>query len=73
MLPLIAVLVVHGAARVPVTVVVVLVALALTGAAGARLGGAPALRPTIRTLIGGGLALAATWSIGLLVGASGIA
>jgi VIT1/CCC1 family predicted Fe2+/Mn2+ transporter len=72
-LPLIAVLVVHGAARVPVTVVVVLIALALTGAAGARLGGAPALRPTIRTLIGGSLALAATWSIGLLVGTTGIA
>ncbi len=72
-LPLIAVLVVQGAPRVPVTVVVVLIALALTGAAGARLGGAPALRPTIRTLIGGSLALAATWSIGLLVGTTGIA
>jgi VIT1/CCC1 family predicted Fe2+/Mn2+ transporter len=72
-LPLVAVLVAHGAARVPMTVVVVLAALALTGAAGARLGGAPALRPTVRTLIGGGLALAATWSIGLLLGTTGIA
>ena len=72
-LPLIAVLMVQGAARVPVTVLVVLVALALTGAAGARLGGAPALRPTVRTLVGGGLALAATWSIGLLLGTTGIA
>jgi VIT1/CCC1 family predicted Fe2+/Mn2+ transporter len=72
-LPLIAVLAASGAARVPITVLVVLVALALTGAAGARLGGAPALRPTIRTLVGGSLALAATWSIGLLLGATGIA
>ena len=72
-LPLVAVLVAHGAARVPITVLVVLVALALTGAAGARLGGAPALRPTVRTLVGGGLALAATWSIGLLLGTTGIA
>ena len=72
-LPLIAVLVAQGAARVPVTVVVVLAALALTGAAGARLGGAPAARPTVRTLVGGGLALAATWSIGLLLGTTGIA
>jgi VIT1/CCC1 family predicted Fe2+/Mn2+ transporter len=72
-LPLLAVTAAHGAVRVPTTVVVVLVALALTGAAGARLGGAPALRPTVRTLIGGGLALAATWSIGLLLGITGIA
>lgn len=72
-LPLIAVLAAQGAARVPITVLVVLIALALTGAAGARLGGAPALRPTIRTLVGGSLALAATWSIGLLVGATGLA
>ena len=72
-LPLIAVLAAHGAVRVPITVLVVLAALALTGAAGARLGGAPALRPTLRTLVGGGLALAATWSIGLLLGTTGIA
>jgi VIT1/CCC1 family predicted Fe2+/Mn2+ transporter len=72
-LPLIAILVVQGAARVPITVLVVLVALALTGAAGARLGGAPALKPTLRTVLGGGLALAATWSIGLLLGTTGIA
>lgn len=72
-LPLVAVLVAQGAAKVPLTVLVVLIALALTGAAGARLGGAPALRPTVRTLVGGGLALAATWSIGLLLGTTGIA
>ncbi|WP_375388732.1 VIT1/CCC1 transporter family protein [uncultured Amnibacterium sp.] len=72
-LPLVAVLLAGGAARVPLTVLAVLVALALTGAAGARLGGAPALRPTLRTVLGGGLALAATWSIGLLLGTAGVA
>jgi vacuolar iron transporter family protein len=72
-LPLIAVLLAPGALRVPITVVTVLVALGLTGAAGARLGGAPALRPTLRTVVGGGLALAATWSIGLLLGTTGLA
>lgn len=72
-LPLAAILAVQGAPRVPVTVLVVLVALALTGAAGARLGGAPALRPTVRTVVGGGLALTLTWLIGTLLGTSGIA
>lgn len=72
-LPLAAVLVAQGAGRVPLTVLVVLVALALTGAAGARLGGAPALRPTVRTVIGGGLALGLTWLIGTLLGVTGIA
>jgi len=72
-LPLIAIVAAAGPLRVPLTVVVVLLALALTGAAGARLGGAPALRPTVRTLIGGSLALAATWSIGLLLDTTGVA
>lgn len=71
-LPLIAVLAAAGAARVPLTVLVVLVALALTGAAGARLGGAPAFRPTVRTVVGGGVALGLTWLIGTLLGTAGV-
>ena len=70
-LPLVAILAVAGAARVPATVLAVLLALAATGAAGARLGGAAALRPVVRTVVGGGLALALTWSIGALLGTSG--
>jgi VIT1/CCC1 family predicted Fe2+/Mn2+ transporter len=50
----------------------VLVALAITGAVGARIGGSPVLRATIRVVIGGALALAATYLIGHLLGASGI-
>ena len=71
-LPLAAALVLGGDARIPVTVLVVLLALALTGAAGARLGGAAALRPTVRTVVGGGLALLLTWLIGTLLGTTGI-
>lgn len=70
-LPLLAVLLAAAAIRVPVTVVVVLIALAATGAAGARLGGAAMGKPVLRTLVGGGLALALTWGIGALLGTSG--
>ena len=50
------------------TALAVLVALALTGAAGARLGGSPLLRPTLRVVVGGAVALAATFAIGRLLG-----
>ena len=56
------------AVRIPATFVFVLVALAVTGALGARLGGSPMLRPTVRVVIGGALALAATFLIGTLLG-----
>ncbi len=58
--------------RVPITFVVVLVALAGTGALGARLGGSPVPRAMIRVVIGGALALAVTFLIGKLLGTSGI-
>jgi len=69
--PFLTMLLVPTAVRVPVTVVVVLLALALTGAAGARLGRAPALRPTLRVVVGGALALAVTYGLGVLLGTSG--
>ncbi|MBW4032363.1 MAG: VIT family protein [Acidobacteria bacterium] len=59
--------------RVAVTFVVVLVALAGTGALGARLGGSPVPRAMIRVVIGGALALAATFLIGKALGTTGIA
>jgi VIT1/CCC1 family predicted Fe2+/Mn2+ transporter len=58
--------------RIPVTFAAVLLALAVTGALGARLGGAPVLRPTLRVLIGGAAALAVTFAIGSWLGVSGI-
>ena len=59
--------------RVAVTFVVVLVALAGTGALGARLGGSPVPRAMIRVVIGGAIALAATFLIGKALGTTGIA
>jgi VIT1/CCC1 family predicted Fe2+/Mn2+ transporter len=68
LLPLLAILLPPPGARIPVTVVAVLLALALTGSVSARLGGAPRGRAIMRNIVGGGLALAITYAIGLLVG-----
>lgn len=59
--------------RIPATFAVVLLALGGTGALGARLGGSPMLRPTIRVVVGGIIALGATFLIGSLLGTTGIA
>jgi VIT1/CCC1 family predicted Fe2+/Mn2+ transporter len=67
-LPVLAVVLAPDRWRILATVVSVLLALALTGGVGARLGGSPTLRPTLRMVIGGALALAATYLIGRLVG-----
>ncbi|MET0888134.1 MAG: VIT family protein [Mycetocola sp.] len=67
-LPMLAILLPPEDIRIPLTFVAVLLALALTGALGARLGGSPMLRPTIRVVVGGALALAATFVIGSLLG-----
>ncbi len=68
LLPLLAVLLLPQGARIAGTFVAVLVALALTGAAGARLGGSPTLRPTARVVVGGAVALVATFLLGRLLG-----
>ena len=67
-LPLIAVAVAPSASRVLACVSVTLLALALLGDLGARLGGAPRLRATTRVLILGSAAMAITSGIGALVG-----
>jgi VIT1/CCC1 family predicted Fe2+/Mn2+ transporter len=54
--------------RVALTFVAVIVALALTGAVGAWLGGARPFRASLRTGIGGALALIVTWLIGTWLG-----
>lgn len=71
-LPLLAILLPPEPLRIPITFVAVLVALGITGWLGARLGGSPALRPTLRVLVGGALALAVTFGIGALLGVSGV-
>ena len=54
--------------RIPLTFVVVLVALAATGYVAAWIGGASRGRAMLRVVIGGALALAATFAIGALLG-----
>jgi VIT1/CCC1 family predicted Fe2+/Mn2+ transporter len=67
-LPMLAILLPPAEIRIPITFGAVLLALALTGALGARLGASPMLRPTIRVVVGGAIALAATFAIGSLLG-----
>lgn len=54
--------------RIPVTFAVVLLALALAGAFGAHLGGAPKGPAVIRVVVGGALAMAVTFGVGHLFG-----
>jgi VIT1/CCC1 family predicted Fe2+/Mn2+ transporter len=70
LLPLIAILLPPANIRILVTVIAVLIALVVTGAGSAALGGAPKSRAVVRNVIGGGLALAITYAIGHLVGAA---
>lgn len=72
LLPLIAILVFPQDWRVPATVAAVLIALAVTGALGGYLGYSPILRPTVRVVLGGAIALAATYLLGRLVGTTGL-
>lgn len=68
LLPLTAILLPPPAARVTVTFVVVLVALAITGAVSAKLGSAGITRAVLRLVGGGALAMAVTFGVGQLVG-----
>lgn len=54
--------------RVPITVVAVLIALAITGAVSARLGRSNVRRAVLRLVIGGAAGLALTYGIGHLFG-----
>jgi VIT1/CCC1 family predicted Fe2+/Mn2+ transporter len=67
-LPLVAVAAAPSSVRVAVVVVVTLVALALLGGLGARLGGAPRRPAALRVVVWGTVAMAVTASIGALVG-----
>ena len=70
LLPLIAILAAPLTVRIPLTVVAVLLALAVTGVLSAGLGGAPKHRAALRNVVGGGLALSVTYVIGHVVGAA---
>lgn len=70
LLPLLTILLVAVEARIWVTGVSVLVALALTGFASARLGYGPAGRAVTRNVAGGLMAMAVTYAVGSLLGTS---
>jgi VIT1/CCC1 family predicted Fe2+/Mn2+ transporter len=72
-LPVVAIIVFPDSMRVPATFTAVLLALAVTGAAGGYLGGSPLLRPTVRVVFGGAIALAATFLVGRLLGTTVLA
>ncbi|MGI9123197.1 MAG: VIT1/CCC1 transporter family protein [Mycobacterium sp.] len=68
LLPMLAILLTPPAPRIPVTFFAVLIGLAITGWVSARLGGANPVRATQRVVIGGALAMAITYGIGLAMG-----
>lgn len=68
LVPLLVVLLAPPAARVGATFLAVVAALALTGWVSARLGGSGAGPAVRRNVLGGGLAMAVTYGVGLLVG-----
>jgi len=72
LLPLLTILLLPAAIRIPVTFVVVLVALAITGYVAAYIGGSPRGKATVRVVVGGALALIVTFAIGALLGTSGV-
>ncbi len=67
-IPLLALAATSGDARIPAIAGAALVVLAITGAVGGRLGGAPIGRAALRVLIGGGAAMALTAIVGDLIG-----
>ena len=73
LLPTLLIMLFPQAIRIPVTFAGVLLALAVTGFLGARWGGSPHYgKAALRVVIGGALALAVTFGVGSLLGASGV-
>ncbi|KAF0185705.1 MAG: VIT family protein [Hyphomonadaceae bacterium] len=67
-LPLLIVLIAPGEALIPAVSVAALVFLAILGAVGARAGGAAAVKPVVRVVFWGAVALAITAGIGAIFG-----
>lgn len=72
LLPLLAIVLPPPGWRLAVTVVSVLLALVGCGWVSARLGGAPARPAIVRNAAGGAIAMAVTYGVGALLGASGV-
>jgi VIT1/CCC1 family predicted Fe2+/Mn2+ transporter len=69
-IPIIAALLAPSGAGTLAIVIASLVALAVSGAVGAVIGGGNKVRAALRVLLGGGLAMAVTYGVGYLVGVS---
>ena len=69
LIPLLAIVFAPVAVRLAITIVAVLVALAITGYTSARLSGSRPLRPVVRNVLVGSLAMGITFAAGSLVGA----
>ncbi len=68
LVPLLAITLAPSSIRITFTVVLTLLALAALGAVGARLGGAPLARASMRVAAWGAVAMALTYAIGAVVG-----
>jgi len=66
LLPLVSMLLSPGELRIPVTVIVGLVGLLLTGWASGVISGSAIIRPIVRNVIGGSIAMFLTWGISQL-------
>ena len=69
LVPFVAVILAPGNGKIPVTVVAVIIALVLTGYLSATVGGASRRRAITRVIIGGLIAMAVTYFIGVAFGA----
>ena len=72
LLPVLAIVLAPAGIRVAVTFVAVLIGLAVTGSLSAKLGGARRRPAIVRVMLGGALAMAITFGIGVLVGSTGL-
>ncbi len=70
LIPLLTMVLSPASVRVPATVGAVLAALMLTGFTSARLGGGSPVRPMLRNVVVGSLAMGLTYAVGHLVGVS---
>lgn len=68
LIPLVSIVLTPAGVRLPVTVVAVLLALAITGLISSRLGGADPRPAMVRNVLVGSLAMAITYAVGNLVG-----
>lgn len=72
-LPFLTIILTPAEVRIPLTFVAVVIALAITGTISANVGGSSKRKATLRLVIGGALAMAFTYGVGLLLGTTGIA